>query len=558
LAQSVSQQEYSRLFQSDGFGAASTTEYLSRGAWLESAAQYGVFGPIEYALSGFYHSDPGQRANNDLQQTELSAQAKYQLTSQDSIYLRATYGETKAGDLTHYFDPASVNPFVRVKETQEPILIAGYHREWSPGNHSLLLFGRLQDTLRVSDPIQGTLLLERDAAGNVVNVTPGTIQQDYKNQFELYSGEAQQIWEREKLTLIGGLRFQKGELETTNQHANPSFFPFSLQMQPQQATSDIDRLSVYAYGLWRALPSLQLIAGLSYDRLHFPVNFRYAPISEAEDNKDQWSPKFGAIWTPFSGATVRAAYTRSLGGVSFDQSFRLEPTQVAGFVQSFRSLIPESVAGATAASTFDTWGISLEQKFVTGTYAGVGAEWLESDVDRVVGVYEPVSLFSFTPSGTPQELRYKEKALTASVYQLIGRDWTFGARYRLSESTLGKRFPEIAPGTPSTSPFVAIERDKSLLHELKLFTVYNHPFGFFGEIEANWYLQHNHGYVPALPSEDFWHFNAFLGYRFAHRHAEMRLGVLNLADRDYRLSPLSGLSEFPRERTIAASFRFYF
>jgi len=258
LAQSVSQQEYSRLFQTDGFGFASTTEYLSRGAWLESAAQYGTFGRFEYALSGFYHSDPGQRVNNDLQQTELSAQVKYQLTHRDTFYVRTIYGEAKAGDLVHYFDPANANPFVRTKETQEPLLLAGYHREWSPGNHSLLLFGRLQDTFRATDPQQQTLLFGHDSSGALNAVLPITIQQQYRSDFEVYSGEAQHIWERDNNTLLGGVRFQKGELATANQHTNSSFFPFLFPTAPQEVTSDFERLSVYAYDYWRPWPSLPI------------------------------------------------------------------------------------------------------------------------------------------------------------------------------------------------------------------------------------------------------------------------------------------------------------
>jgi hypothetical protein len=69
LAQSVSQQEYSKLFQSDGLGVASSTEYFSNGRWVEQGAQYGTFGNFGYALSAYYNSDNGQRPNNEVEQT---------------------------------------------------------------------------------------------------------------------------------------------------------------------------------------------------------------------------------------------------------------------------------------------------------------------------------------------------------------------------------------------------------------------------------------------------------------------------------------------------------
>ena len=52
--------------------------------------------------------------------------------------------------------------------------------------------------------------------------------------------------------------------------------------------------------------------------------------------------------------------------------------------------------------------------------------------------------------------------------------------------------------------------------------------------------------------------NAYVGYRFWRRHAEARIGLLNITDQDYQLHPINLYSELPRERTFYASFRFYF
>src|SRR6185436_2779116 len=65
LSQTISQQEYSKLFERDGLGVSSSTEYLSRGAWLQSGAQYGTFGHSSYSFEALYRSDNGQRPNDD-------------------------------------------------------------------------------------------------------------------------------------------------------------------------------------------------------------------------------------------------------------------------------------------------------------------------------------------------------------------------------------------------------------------------------------------------------------------------------------------------------------
>ena len=50
LSPMVSQQEYSRLFEQNGVGLVSATEYASRGDWVQSAVQHGEFGHTGYAL----------------------------------------------------------------------------------------------------------------------------------------------------------------------------------------------------------------------------------------------------------------------------------------------------------------------------------------------------------------------------------------------------------------------------------------------------------------------------------------------------------------------------
>src|SRR5206468_866979 len=49
LSQTISQQEYSKLFERARFGIVSSSEYLSRGAWIEQGAQFGTFGNSSYS-----------------------------------------------------------------------------------------------------------------------------------------------------------------------------------------------------------------------------------------------------------------------------------------------------------------------------------------------------------------------------------------------------------------------------------------------------------------------------------------------------------------------------
>jgi len=121
-------------------------------------------------------------------------------------------------------------------------------------------------------------------------------------------------------------------------------------------------------------------------------------------------------------------------------------------------------------------------------------------------------------------------------------------------------FVDIPASAVSAPPgsFQASQRTESILHQVDLYALYTHGSGFFGMAESAWYAQSNQGYSPDRPGDDFWQFNVFVGYRFPRRRAEVKLGILNLTDQDYRLNPLNLTTELPRDRTLMASFRFNF
>ena len=49
--------------------------------------------------------------------------------------------------------------------------------------------------------------------------------------------------------------------------------------------------------------------------------------------------------------------------------------------------------------------------------------------------------------------------------------------------------------------------------------------------------------------------NLYIGYRFPRERGDITIGVLNLADEDYRLNPLNPYVDLPRERLFYARLR---
>jgi len=563
LSQNVSQQDYSKLFASDGLGVFSKTEYFSRGDWVQNGSQYGTFGSSSYSLDAFYRTENGFRPNNDLDQLELDLRFKQQITAKDSVFLQVGYFSSESGDVAQYYNQDSASKTFRAKETQEPNLLVGYHREWSPGNHTLALFSWIDDTLKLGDSNPALLALLTavnpfSGATNVFVQNPGLYSMNFKRELQAYSGELQQVWETHAFTFIAGGRFQEASANTTNYLQRTPPFGDVTRISLRYET-EIDRVALYGYAQYQIFDSLRLIGGISYDYLKYPVNADISPISSGQDSTDRISPKAALVWSPLADTQVRGIYSRSLGGAFFDTSVRLEPTQLAGFTDAFRSLIPESVSGLVPGTVFETFGLGLDQRFKTGTYLTVQAEKLDSEGTRTVGILnnsDPLVPIPDTPGSTSQKLEYTEKSLVVALNQLVGKQWAFGARYRLTKADLASSFTDIAP---SLFGAAALHQDVSAtLNQLDLFAIYQHRCGFFAQFDAVWSQQSNHDYTPALAGDDFWQYNVFAGYRFLQRRIEARVGVLNLSNRDYKLNPLTLYNELPRERTFVASLKINF
>lgn len=557
LSQQVSQQEYSRFFERDGFGLSTSTAYQSRGDWQQSAAQYGRFANMSYALEGSYRWDRGQRPNEDFTSRWVDFQFKQEFTAQDSFYLQAIDYSSDGGDLAPYYNASQSFPRLRVHEKQDPLLLLGYHREWEPGVHTLFLGGRLQDQYRAQNPDFPSYAITLNGFGQPVAL-PVQVAQDYQSQYEVYSAEVQHILQKSDHTWIVGARGQTGDFNARNDFTSDATVSglFTFPVTPSKTVSgNFSRFTAYLYDQWQLSSSWLAIGGLTYDHLRYPVNYRFAPLAAGEASADQWSPKFGLVWTPTSRTTVRGAISRSLGGVAFDQSFQLEPSQIAGFNQVFRSLIPEAVANANSAAEFRMGTLALEHRVTSNTWVGISGEWFTSDVDRATGAFDFAN--PLTPRLVQERIEYQERALSAYVYHLIDQSWSLGAKYRVSDGNIDLHHRSL-PDSAFQPPDFGSTSTSAVLHQGQLFAQFQHPSGFFGKTEGLWRHQVNRHYSPSLAGEDFWQMNLYAGYRWPNRRAEILVGLLNVFNQDYHLNPLNVTELLPRTRTIAVSLKLNF
>jgi len=562
LSQNLSQQEYSQLFAGKSFGLNTTTEYFSTGEWRETASQFGTLGNMSYALDLDYQSKAGVRVNNDLERIEWYSRIKQQINPEDSVMALIKYQHYDAGDNLQYYDPqSSARPDFRFEETQTPLLLAGWHHEWSPGVHTLLLGGRLLNDQHVSDKAAGQTAAVVNPPGlfDPTAVVPFDV--DYQSKFTTYTAELNQIFQRTYHTDIFGARYMDGRVEADALLDNPPPLQAPLFTLPERSFTDANlrRFSVYAYHHWEIIDHLMLIGGMAYDALDYPANFRRPPLESTESHKEHWSPKAALIWDLTSCARIRGIFSQAVGGVEYDESVRLEPTQLAGFSQSFRSRISESLVGSVEAPEYQIAGGALDLRPGTNTWLSFQGQSLREHVRRDFGIFEfdffpPSGSPVATPANTVENLDYHEWQAQAVLNQILGREWFVELLYQFTRSELDRGRPTI----PATASFDRSMTSRADLQQGEFALTWRSPTGFFARGELWWYAQALAGDGPQPSGDSFPQLNVYAGYRFPKRRAELTVGGLNLTGGDYRLSPLNYYMEMPRERVFYLRLRLNF
>ncbi|MEA3213478.1 MAG: hypothetical protein QOE70_6535 [Chthoniobacter sp.] len=580
LSQFVSEQEYSKLFESDGFGISAVSEYRSNGELRAVGSLFGTFGNFSFSLDAEHFYDNGRRPNNDTRFNASIAKLKFQLSPEDVLLLAVSALELRNGDTRQLYDDRNALPSFRQTEKQEPgSVLLGWRHDWSPTNTTLALVTRQmsEQDLRFETNATVFSFLPRDEFIDPAELRPGfgldtaeafPLRESYDLDLELGSGELQQIVNAGPHTFVAGARYQEGAFHvravlTENPRLGSGLFADPAELDDFDA--DFERLNVYLYDTFRCTRALTLIGGVTFDRLTYPDHFRSAPLRDDSRRIEHWSPKAGVIFEPARWLRLRGAYAEAISGVSLDESTRLEPTQLAGFNQGFRTLLNESIVGSVSAARYKIIGAAAEVKLPTGTYAGL--EWLSLKQENAIRFGE----FDSFPAGPDpiahggpglvEELDYEERSLTATINQLVAQRWSFGAAYRVTWSEFQGVFPDFL-----AFPGSSVQHRDSELHQLDLAANWNHESGFFARADALWTRQENDGFPPpelkprntGEPGDDFWQLNTFVGYRFPRNRGELSVGVLNLLDTDYQLEPLSPYAELPHERTLVVRCRLSF
>src|SRR5262249_488501 len=336
----------------------------------------GIYKKASFSLGYTYFDTDGFRTNNNQKDDIANAFLQYELSPRTSIQGEYRYRNTKNGDLELRFFPDDFRPHNR--ETAETNTYrVGLRHGFSAG--SILL---------------GSFMYQnRDSGLHDQPNVPFLSSIDFKtNGQEALSGEIQYLFRSIYFNVTSGVGYFKVDRKDKStiefNFPPPPFGPGPITSR-DIFDEDVRHVNFYLYSYINFFRNVTFTLGGSTD--FFDTD------STSTQSKDQFNPKFGIIWEPIPGTTLRAAAFRVLKRtLTTDQT--LEPTQVAGFNQFYDDL-----------DSTESWryGGAIDQKFSENIFGGV--EFSKRDLTvpfRVV-----------TPAG--------DSLQRADVNEYLGRTYLF-------------------------------------------------------------------------------------------------------------------------------------
>jgi tetratricopeptide (TPR) repeat protein len=443
----------------------------------------GIYKKASFSLGYTHFETDGFRANNDQEDEIANAFVQLELTPKASIQAEYRYRNTEIGDLQQKF--FLENFFLGLRNTQEQNTYRlGGQYAFSPGS---ILLG----SFTYQDANFTTIF---DEAGIFTGL---------KIPQEAFGVELEHLFRSRYINLRSGVGYfdLDGEIDATTRFdlPPPPLGPGPIE-ERSTTNTDIQHVNGYAYADFNLLKKVTATGGVSFDSLSgdFPGG----------GDKDQVNPKFGIIWNPFSGTTVRAAIFRVLKRTLItDQT--LEPTQVAGFNQFFDDL-----------NLTESWryGEAIDQKFTKDSFGGV--EFSKRDLTVLF-------LDSFTDPANPitREVDWDE---------YLGRVYLFWTPH-----------PWLALGAEYI--FERFERDERFsagvkeldTHRVPLGIRFFHSSGLNASLTTTYWNQNGEFEGFAEPgflsgSNDFWLVDTAIGYRLPKRYGFVTVGATNLFDQEFK------------------------
>ena len=485
--------EFNPLFLRNRIALQASGVAGSQDTFGEEVVLSGLRDRFSYSLGQYHFRTDGFRENNDQTQNIYNVFAQASLSHKTSVLAEYRAFDGDHGDLELDFLTDDFFKNIRSSDQYKGGRV-GVHHAFAPGSDFIgtMVYELHKYNTQLKDqiPFDVDVVLDLDVADqttdHVVNV------------------ELQQILRRGRYQLVAGAGYLNVNRDATlsvSTSTTPPVFPPEVQQDSLDST--VDHTNAYLYFHVRYPETATWTVGGSADF------FRDSADVSGIKDRNQFNPKFGVTWIPRPGTTVRAAAFRVLRRTLPFTSQTIEPTQVAGFNQFYDDY------GGTDAWTY---GAGADQKISDILFAGV--EYFQRDLN--------VPISSTVPPAPTTYQRYDWKERQGRAYL----SWAPDPRLALSADYLYERQDREA----SQVKEVTTQR-------IPLSARFFHPSGVFATATGTWFDQSGEFFrigqapstdTPTSGSDQFWIFDASVGYRLPDRWGIVSIEARNLFNQSFQ------------------------
>ena len=488
---------YNPLFNRDQATLQASGMVGENSTWSGEGIVSGIYKKLSLSAGYSKFKTDGFRINNDQNDEIANVFAQYELSYKTSIQAEYRYRDIKRGDTELRFFEDDFLPNLDQEDKTHSVRI-GFHHAFSP--HSDLIGSAmyhqkdssLDDIIEIPPPPDAPFLPTQQDSFNV------------NGDEDAYNGELQYLFRSTYASFVGGAGYFNidGEFLYTDHIFDPSFTPpLLLDSFVTKEDANVEHTNLYLYSYLYPLKNITLTIGGSGDF-----------YNGSEIDKDQFNPKFGITWNPFTNTTVRGAVFRTLKRTLITNQ-TLEPTQVAGFNQFYDD-----------ANGTDSWryGTAVDQKFTKSIYGGL--EFSRRELD--------VPFLDLLPPPAPPVLQIRTADWDENLYRAY-LYWTPGEWLALSVEYQYEKFDR---GDDFTAGIKNVKTQKVPLG-IRFFL----PSGLSAGLKATYYNQDGDFQRQDAPrgvfqsgSDDFWVVDAAISYRLPKRYGFITVGARNLFNEEFK------------------------
>jgi tetratricopeptide (TPR) repeat protein len=445
----------------------------------DEATVSGVWNQVSFSVGQFHYDTDGFRTNNQQDRDIANAFIQAQISRSTTLQAEFRAEDTRTGDLTLLFDPANFSPDA-ASLIESTVTRLGLRQIVSPRSQVIASF----------------YIGNRDTSYDDSAVSPGlglTSTFRFLSRTDSWTGEVRYLFSSSRWRATAGFGRFESDRERENATRIQLPFPPFLITNAVQFSDDADQTNGYLYASVDFSKQLTLTLGASADS-----------FSGESFERKQFNPKAGLTWSPTPSTTFRVASFRTLHrAVVSNQT--IEPTQVAGFNQLF---------GDTEGSDAWRYGLAWDQKLSGPLSGGAEYSWRNLKVPVQIG---------FPPQARIERTDREEQLGRSYVY------WTPQDSLALSLEYVFEKF----------------YRDFGSAENILMLRTHRVPIGVRYFSQQGWWVNLSGTHISqngvfsniafATTGDDqFWVFDAGVGYRLPKRLGRVSLQIKNLFDEEFR------------------------